>query len=171
MNTAFHISTRTIDSKWFQTSIKDVWSICKRSLVKNSHSSKVDIISFVLMQNHYHLLLKADYKSAKNYVSIFNKQVSHELKTHNKFTQSVLANDFKLELIKNPTYLANCYRYIYQNPVRANVVKSCENYPYSTLHYLAHNKKFGIPLCDRFGVKDQYALRWINEKLLTPPKT
>jgi hypothetical protein len=54
---------------------------------------------------------------------------------------------------------------VYQNPVRATVVKRCQDYPYSTLHYLIHNKKIPIQLYDTFGFKDEYALHWLNQSV------
>jgi putative transposase len=65
-------------------------------------------------------------------------------------------------VIRSKSYLYNCYRYIYQNPLRAKISQRVEDYPFSTIHYIHRGIPFVIPLFDQFGFKDKYMLDWLN---------
>lgn len=43
-------------------------------------------------------------------------------------------------------YFLNAYKYVYQNPLRAGLCRSVEEWPYSTLHGLLGFSHLGIPL-------------------------
>ena len=49
--------------------------------------------------------------------------------------------------------------------MRAGIVEYCEDYPYSTLRTVAKNASFSVPIHDRYGFKDEFALRWLNKKI------
>ena len=62
-------------------------------------------------------------------------------------------------------YFMNCYRYIYQNPIRAGLSITCEGYPFSTLNYIVKSKPFSIPIHDKYGFKDRFGLHWLNSSI------
>jgi hypothetical protein len=43
--------------------------------------------------------------------------------------------------------------------------QNCEDYPFSTLRSLIKNVKFSIPIHDKYGFKDEYGLRWLNQRI------
>jgi hypothetical protein len=49
--------------------------------------------------------------------------------------------------------------------MRAGMVQNCEDYPFSTLRCLTDSVKFSVPIHDRYGFKDGYGLRWLNQKI------
>jgi hypothetical protein len=49
--------------------------------------------------------------------------------------------------------------------VRAGLVEQCEDYPYSTIRALTKGVDFSVPLHDRYGFKDEYGLRWLNQRI------
>lgn len=102
------------------------------------------------MSNHYHLLLKADLIDLKKFQKEF---------------QFSFFNQANIEQINSNRYLKYSYKYIYQNPVRANLVEKVEDYPFSSIHYLAKGHLFDFPIHDRFGFTDEYKLCWLNSKL------
>ncbi|MAX65557.1 MAG: transposase [Bacteriovoracaceae bacterium] len=163
----YHVTTRTINQDWFDISLYEVWRIALYSLKLAHKVYPIELISFVLMSNHYHLLLKTPNSNLDLFMYEFNKKFAQILLKRSKRTNRVFGNRYKWCLIQNQTYLYNCYRYIYQNPIRAKIVQSAENYPFSTLHYLVNNKEFPVPIIDYFGFKDEYALSWLNQNLET----
>lgn len=158
----YHITTRTNNKEWFDIPLDDVWRMSLHSLKHANNVYKVDIIAFVLMQNHYHLIIKTPESNIDLFMYEFNKRLSLLIRTKSKRINYVFGGRYKWSLIRSQTYLYNCYRYVYQNPVRAGITKRCENYPYSSLHCLIFKKKFPLPLIDSFGFKDEYALSWLN---------
>ena len=54
----YHVTTRTNNKNWFSLPLEETWNICLRSLHKANKLNKVNLHAFVLMKNHYHLLLE-----------------------------------------------------------------------------------------------------------------
>ena len=53
----YHVTARTNNQEWFKLSLDEVWSIFERVLSKVQLRYSIEIYQFVLMSNHYHLLL------------------------------------------------------------------------------------------------------------------
>ena len=161
----YHVTARTINKEWFEIPISEVWKISLFCLKKAHSKYPIELISFVLMGNHYHLLLKTPHSNLDKFMYEFNKNLAQMILKRSGRINRIFGDRYKWCLIRNQSYLYNCYRYIYQNPTRAKLVKECQNYPYSTLYYIVNNKKFSIPILDIFGFKDEYALYWLNQKI------
>jgi putative transposase len=145
----FHITARTANDLYFEVPISTVWKECLEKLKAAQLAYPLDIHSFVLMNNHYHLLLKGPSHLVMPFMEKFKLKYFKE---------------FKYEAIQSKKYLFHTYRYIYQNPVRANLVKNVEDYPYSSIFYLVRRKNFTIPLVDKYGFNDEFKLNWLNKK-------
>jgi putative transposase len=161
----YHVTARANNQEWFTLPMEQVWDLTLQSL-KEAHSlHKVEIISFVLMSNHYHLLIRTPDANLDKFMYEFNKRLAFRLKDKTGNINHVLGSRYKWCLIQSQKYFMNCYRYIYQNPLRANITYKCEYYPYSSLHSQVFNKQFCVPLHDNIGFKDPHMLNWINEKI------
>ena len=94
-----------------------------------------DLHAYVLMTNHFHLLLTPHSEKAlssfmqalgRRYVQYFNKMYQR--------SGTLWEGRFKSSLIDSERYLMTCYRYIEMNPVRANMVEGAEDYRWSSFH-------------------------------------
>ncbi len=92
-----------------------------------------DIHAYVLMTNHVHLLMTPQMENAigkvmqtlgRYYVQYFNYQYRR--------TGTLWEGRYKATLLDSEQYLLICSRYIELNPVRAGMVKSPEEYPWSS---------------------------------------
>lgn len=161
----YHVTTRTNNKEWFDIPLSEVWKMCLHSLRIANEKHPIHLISFVLMQNHYHMILKTPHSNLDLFMYEFNKRLSLLIRSKSGRINSVFGGRYKWSLIRSQTYLYNCYRYVYQNPLRANIVNRCEDYPFSTLHYLISTKSFPLNLIDSFGFKDEFALHWLNKSI------
>lgn len=161
----YHVTTRTNNKEWFDIPMNEVWRMCLHSLTHANSVYKVEVISFVLMSNHYHMILRTPDANIDLFMYEFNKRLALMIRTRSNRINQVFGGRYRWSIIRSKQYLYNCYRYVYQNPLRATIVTKCENYPYSTLHYLIHKKHFPVSLVDTFGFKDEFALSWINERI------
>jgi len=91
------------------------------------------IHAYVLMTNHVHLLVTPRDSDSlgrlfqyvgRYYVSYINKIYAR--------TGTLWEGRYKANIIDQESYLLNCYRYIELNPVRAGMVDSPEDYPWSS---------------------------------------
>jgi putative transposase len=142
-----------------------MWSLSKKCLQEAHELHPIELVSFVLMGNHYHMILFTPKANIDLFMYEFNKRLALAIKMQTGQINKMLGGRYKWCLIRSHHYFSNCYRYVYQNPMRAGIITACEDYPFSTLHYLYEHKIFPIPIHDQFGFKDGYALRWLNQKI------
>lgn len=143
----------------------EMWELVQESLAEAVNAHPVEIIAFVLMANHYHMLLLTPEGNLDLFAYELNKRIALKVKKRSGQINRIFGGRYKWCLIESQKYLINCYKYIYQNPVRAGLVEYCEEYPYSTIHSLTKNMNFKVPLHDRYGFKDEYGLRWLNQRI------
>ena len=161
----YHVTSRANNQEWFSLPMNKVWEICQKCLKDAYDIHRVEVISFVLMSNHYHLLVRTPDLNLDSFMYEFNKRLAFNLKNKTDNINHLLGGRYKWCLIQSQQYFGNCYRYVYQNPMRANIAKRCEDYPYSTLHYITSHKIFCVPLFDQMGFKDDYNLNWLNQNI------
>lgn len=116
-----------------------------RSLFSNAEKL-VDIISFVLMPNHFHLLVKQTLGNGiSKFLAQFQNSYTRYFNTKYARQGHLFQGQFKVVRIEDDQQLLHINRYIHLNPYTSFVVKSMEelerNYPYSSLpEYLRGSK-------------------------------
>lgn len=100
-------------------------------LYKIKEDYKLDIITFCVMQNHVHILIKA-LKTEE--LGTFMKRVnlSYSIFYNKKYNRVgyVFRDRYKSQEINSITQLYICMRYIYNNPIKANLCTNPKDYPY-----------------------------------------
>lgn len=104
----------------------------------------VDIVSFTLMPNHFHLLLKqtADNGIAR-YLSLFTNSYTRYFNTKLRRPGPLFQGVFKAVHVDNNAQLLHLSRYIHLNPYVSGIVNKVDllAYPWSSLpYYLAGTK-------------------------------
>jgi len=112
-----------------------MWRLCCECLEYAIEKTPVTIHCFVLMSNHYHLLVTTPDSNIDKFMEHFNKKLSNSIKRFNGAENHKFANRYKWTIVESSHYLFNVYRYIYQNPLRANLCRQCIDYPYSSLNF------------------------------------
>lgn len=91
------------------------------------------IVAYCIMNNHVHLLIY--YEKLDDLSKYMQKVNTSFAKYYNEMFERVgfvFRDRYKCQPILDKKYLINCIKYIHNNPVRANIVKRCEEYPYSS---------------------------------------
>jgi len=159
----YHVTIRCNNREWFDLPLKQVWEICLSSLKKSYAKFPVKVHVFLLMGNHYHLLLTTPESNLDLFMGRFNSELSKRIRGITGRINRVFGGRYKWSLIKDDRHFRNVLKYIYLNPVRAKIVGHPENYPFSSLFYLKRKWTFIIPLHDTyFGEFDKF-LEWINQ--------
>lgn len=161
----YHVTARTNNKEWFELPLEEVWQLIQESLKEAENMHHVELISFVLMANHYHMLVITPESNLDLFMYEFNKRLALKIQKQSGRINKIFGSRYKWCLIQSQNYFFNCYRYVYQNPVRAGVVENCEDYPFSTLRSITKHVNFSVPIHDRYGFKDEYGLRWLNKKI------
>lgn len=161
----YHVTSRCHNKEWFDLPMQEVWIFAQKSLSEAHKLYPIELISFVLMGNHYHMILKTPSENLDLFMREFNRRFALKIRNKSEKINQVFGGRYKWSLISASHYFVNCYRYVYQNPVRAGISRRCEEYPFSTLRYLINCKPFIIPIYDHYGFKDEWGLRWLNESI------
>lgn len=103
---------------------------------------------YVIMSNHYHLLietLKANLSKIMHYI---NSSYSNYFNNKENRIGHLFQGRYRAILIDSENYLLEASRYLHLNPVRANIVKRPEDYPHSSYNsYISENIK-NLVFCD-----------------------
>ena len=106
--------------------------------LEESQRHKVAVNAYVLLDNHFHMLLTPPSDEAmslmmqsvgRTYVRYFNKR-------HNR-SGTLWEGRYKSSLIDSEGYLLTCMAYIDLNPVRAGLAESAEDFSWSSYKHLA----------------------------------
>ncbi len=133
----YHITTRSNHREWFSIPLDEVWPIAIEAFKKAQKETPAQVFQFVLMANHYHLLIKTPDRNIDKFMYWFNKTFSEQLRSKSGKINRMFGGSYKWSLIHEPIYLDRVIKYIYQNPLRAGLVTKCQDYPFSTLYFLA----------------------------------
>jgi REP element-mobilizing transposase RayT len=107
-----------------------------------SSAFKYNIVvhAFVLMTTHFHLLIETPFPNLSQFM---RKLLSDYAAYYNRWYQrrgSVFKSRYASYLIQDDSYYHVALRYIYYNPVKARVVKRPEEYRWTSLYYILHQK-------------------------------
>lgn len=104
----------------------------------------LDVFSYCLMTNHVHLVVKAtDELSA--IPQLMKRLAGRQTRFVNKMekrTGSLWEGRYKISPIDTDDYLLSCCRYVELNPVKAGMVGSAEDYPWSS-----YSARIGLTRC------------------------
>ncbi|OIQ19240.1 MAG: hypothetical protein BM556_08115 [Bacteriovorax sp. MedPE-SWde] len=140
-----------------------IWNICIESIKKSLLKLPVKIQAFVLMSNHYHLMVWTPNCDIDKFMFEMNSNISRSIRKETGRINRIFGDRYKWSLINSNSYYQNVLKYIYQNPLEVNLADKCENYPYSTLFYFINDKNIGFEIHDPIIGEQNIFLAWINE--------
>lgn len=107
--------------------------------LKEIDSKQIDILSYCLMPNHVHFLLKqTGNKGITKFISNFQNSYAKYFNIKNKRTGAVFQAMFKAVRIETDEQLLHVMRYIHLNPITSYVLRNItelENYPWCSYFY------------------------------------
>jgi hypothetical protein len=96
------------------------------------------------MGNHYHLLIETAQENLSKFMRQLGMNYSIYFNKKYKRVGHLWQGRFKSWFVTDEAYLYTLMLYIEQNPLKANMVKALEEYPYSSYHYFLQPE---IPEC------------------------
>ena len=136
----YHVTARAINKSILFHEESDYY--CYLAILKKSKSTfGVKVLSYVLMDNHVHQILKGKSKNISKFMnSVLSKYARYYNKKYERIGH-VFNERFGRERIYEEQYLYNCIRYIHQNPVKASICKFTYQYKFSSTHAFRNSKK------------------------------
>ncbi|MDD4290064.1 MAG: transposase [Patescibacteria group bacterium] len=138
----YHIYNRSTEKRIIFYTEKDYSKFLNR-IFFYSRETNVQILSYSVLPNHFHFLLKEPTSQVPNLagqtaISKFMAQLSN---SHTKYfnynkehSGRIFQGPFKSKIIKNDSYLQNIIIYINFNPTKHRIVKNINDWPYTSHH-------------------------------------
>ena len=106
---------------------------------------EVNVHSYCLMSNHYHLLIETHQENLSKFMRAVNAQYAAYFNRKYKRVGHLWQGRFKSWFVTDEAYLYTLIKYIEYNPLKAKIVKSLSEYPYSS--YRAFTNKSATVSC------------------------
>lgn len=166
----YHVTGRSLNKDWFALPLEDLWSVFSNYLYFLHHGFGFRIYSFVLMQNHFHLIVRTPESNLSSGMNYFMRETSRVIGRQSRRINQVYGGPYYWSLIKSPIYFLHAYKYVYRNPLEAGLAISVESYRYSTLYSLTGQAHSIIPLDYDSTLFDDPAeqIRWLNTSYSSP---
>ena len=112
-----------------------------------SQRFEIDIFAYVLMSNHYHLLLRTRRANLKKAMHWFGTTYTQRFNWRHFRSGHLFQGRYKSIIVQNDTYLLQLSYYIHRNPLRAGIVKRLADYRWSSYRVYAYDRKAPKWLC------------------------
>ncbi len=137
----YHITARGNERKKIFLSRKDYEKFLS-DLADALHKFSMVLHAFVLMSNHYHLIVESPKANLSRLMHALNSAYTTYFNIKRGRSGHLFQGRYKAFVIDKDHYLLELSRYIHLNPVRAGMSERPEDYPYSSLRsYLFPKEK------------------------------
>jgi REP element-mobilizing transposase RayT len=113
------------------------------------------IHAYVLMSNHYHLLLENSRENLSAGMRQINSSYAQYYNKRYKRTGHLWQDRFKSWYLFDEHYLFTLFRYLEFNPIEAKISKKVGEYHYTLMHNIVHKSV-------RSCMKDSFVLQWYD---------
>ncbi|WP_413569442.1 transposase [Bdellovibrio sp. HCB117] len=162
----YHVTARCINRDWFSLDMDFIWEVMSRNLYFLNGAFNLRIHSFVLMSNHFHMIVRTPDANLSEAMRYFMRETSREISFNSFRINQTYGSRFHRTLIDNPLYYLHAYKYVYRNPVAAGLCNKVEEYPYSSLQGLLGNRWMDVPVSEDenwgFFSSRTETLKWLN---------
>jgi putative transposase len=128
----YHVTARSNNREWFYLPTSEVWEICSDLWILLSEKYHARVFEFVLMSNHFHLLISTPDGNLDRIMNYFMREFSRTVGAKTGRINHVFGGRYKGSLIEKPYHFAHVYKYTLRNPVVAGIKNKVQDYPFST---------------------------------------
>ncbi|MEQ8204595.1 MAG: transposase [Woeseia sp.] len=127
-----HVIQRGVDRQAVFFELDD-FQLYRKALLTSAMQTRCAVHAYVLMTNHTHLLLTpGTSRSLPLLMQAMGRFYVQALNRKHDRTGPLWQGRYKASLVQDDRYLLTCHRYIELNPVRAKMVESPADYPFSS---------------------------------------
>ncbi len=157
----YHVSARANNREMFSVPLELLWPIFIEifELVKLKYSCHLHV--FVLMGNHYHLIISTPLANIDEIMEYLNREVAKRANKLSKRINHFFGGPYEWTLISDEAYYWNAVKYDFRNPVKAGLCLKVEDYRYSSLNRPIE-KDFWLLNKELLGDKKPKYLSWFN---------
>lgn len=160
----YHITNRSNNKEFFYIEQARLWEIFMKCFEHLVMQFECELHAFVLMSNHYHLLISTPQNNIGESMKYLHREVARIANKETHRINHFFGGRYKWSLIEHENYYWNATKYIFQNPVRANLCSSVTDYSFSSLNRDSEN--FQWMMTDFFHDRKkpiELDKSWLNE--------
>jgi len=132
----FHIISKSPDLKDPDLDSSELWRFYTNELCLLTWAYGIQVHAFVLMEDHYHLLMSAPETNLDEAAGFFEAKLGHRVDIGFASSTKIHDSSQYLEVLK----------FVYQKPLSAQRAREVSDYPFSTLHGILGYSKLEIPV-------------------------
>lgn len=141
----YFITVRTVDAQWFLQP-ESYKQILLDKIHEKASKFGYPLIAFVILNNHYHLILKVDDSSKlSKFISELNGSSSREINKADHVIDRKIWWNFYDHIIRDESDFFKHLNYIHQNPIKHELAK---DFGYRFSSYNAWVEKKGVEYMD-----------------------
>lgn len=100
----------------------------------------IDIFAYVLMNNHYHLLIRTQRANLTKAMHWFGVTYTTRFNYRHNRIGHLFQGRYKSILVQNDAYMMQLSCYIHRNPLRSGIAKRLAEYPWSSYRAYAYGR-------------------------------
>ncbi len=171
----YHVTARANNREAFFLDLPRLWELLGTQCLFLNTVYKVEFHAVVLMPNHIHMILTVPEFDLGLVMNDFMRSISRRSNLKTGRTGHVFGGPYFWSLVQSSRYFSHVLKYVYRNPVRANLCEKVEDYPYSTLRGLVGAAHLPVPIhytrseLELFlpAFEGQQQLLWLNTPFST----
>ena len=136
----YHILSRGNEQKDIFYDDQDCQLFLK-TIGEMSERFEIDVFAYVLMGNHYHLLLKTNRANLSKSMQWLGLTYTRRFNLRHFRSGHLFQGRFKSIIVQNDAYLMRLSCYIHRNPLRAGIVERLADYVWSSYKAYAYGAK------------------------------
>jgi putative transposase len=152
----YHLTARANNREHFPGKPSYLWKVFTDELYLQSHLYSLRVHAFVLMPNHFHMIATPTDLSIDVTMKLFIGSVTRTINSKYQRWGRVFGGRYHWSLIRDPLYYAHAVKYVYRNPVKANLAEVVEGYPFSTYAGLVGRNRLPVSIDSPHGGLDRY---------------
>jgi len=138
-DTFYHVLSRGNEKRDIYYDEKDYLRFLD-TLEKTVERFKLEVHAYVLMKNHYHLLIRTKEANLSRAIQWLGVSYSVWFNRRHERSGHLFQGRFKSFLIENDRYFTAMCLYIHGNPLRAGIVRRLWDYPWSSYRAYADRR-------------------------------
>ncbi|MGL4774659.1 MAG: transposase [Clostridium sp.] len=113
---------------------------------EESNMETYEILSYCLMTNHVHILMKCNTMKPEYFMRRLNSSYARYFNRKYNYVGHLYQERYYCDIIKDTAQLLEVSRYIHLNPVKAGIEKMPENYRWSSYRDIINNTQREISI-------------------------
>lgn len=101
-------------------------------LKEQAEDGLIEIAAYCIMDNHVHIVVEADMLNLTNAMKSINIKFAMKINKQKNRVGHVFQDRYKSEPIYNDSHLQQVIRYVHNNPIKAKITKSLDQYKWSS---------------------------------------